>query len=124
MDKVHIYVGFAVVAVFFVFWVWGAIARAMKKLEPGKGFWALLAVVQVVIGLQALIGITLLIMGRMPTDWLHFVYGFGPIVCLVLAHLYVRKETPKYRYVPFVFAGLIAWGLAVRALMTGLGIGG
>lgn len=123
MDTVHIYVGFAVVAVFFVFWVWGAIARGMKQLEPAKAFWGLLAVVQVVIGVQALIGVILLLMGRMPTDWLHFVYGFGPLVCLVVAHLYVRKETPAYRYVPFVFAAVIGWGLSVRALMTGLGIG-
>ena len=57
MNTVHLYVGWATMILFLVFWIWGAIARWRKVMEPGPAFWGLLAVVQVVIGLQALLGL-------------------------------------------------------------------
>src|SRR3712207_8137851 len=56
--------------------------------SPGEAYWTWLTVAQVVAGIQALVGLILLvIVGRPPGgDWLHLVYGFGPIVILVIAH--------------------------------------
>jgi hypothetical protein len=124
-SSIHESVGVALVGVFTVFWVWGAIAWGRKKTDAGSVFWRLLALCQVLAGVQALIGTLLLLLGLRPTSWLHYVYGFGPIIAFAYAHLYARKEAAlPYPYLPFLFAGFVAWGLSLRALMTGLGIGG
>jgi hypothetical protein len=125
--ELHKYVGFLVVAIFGVGWLWGLVAWIAKR-GPGERFWTWLAVAQVVAGAQAIIGLTLLALGKRPEAWLHYVYGFGPIVVLVLAHQVAREQQshdpngrPFEPWIPFAFAAFICFGLALRALMTGLG---
>jgi len=128
MPKVHEYVGFAVVAVFTVGWVWGLIALIAKR-DPGQRFWTWVVVAQVIAGVQALLGILLLLLGYRPDTWLHYVYGFGPLVIFLIAHQMARevRDQPGGRFsqpwVVFAAAEFICFGLAGRALMTGLGIG-
>jgi hypothetical protein len=126
--EVHKFVGFAVVAIFSVGWIWGA-AAWIRKLTPGERFWSWLALTQIVAGVQASIGIILLILGHRPSTWLHYVYGFGPILVLVGAHQVAREQLASHTngtpplppWVPFAVASFICFGLALRALMTGLG---
>jgi hypothetical protein len=129
MPEVHKYVGFLVEAVFTVGWVWGLVAL-IRRREPGRGFWTWLVVAQVIAGIQAAIGLILLLLGYRPDTWLHYVYGFGPIVVFLLAHQMareVRAGEPGGRlsqpWVVFAAAAFICFGLAGRALMTGLGFG-
>lgn len=137
MSEVHKYIGFAVVGVFTLGWVWGLGAWIFKR-GPGERYWTWLAVAQVVAGAQALLGITLLVIGRrMATpgaalgDVLHYVYGLLPILLFVFAHVVARSgnarivgiDRPVRAWVPFAWASFICFGLTSRALMTGLGIG-
>ena len=89
MSEVHAWVGFTVVALFAIGWLW-PLGAVIARRGPGERYWLWLTVAQVVAGIQALIGIVLLLMGRRPSTWLHFVYGFGPIVILVIAHALAR----------------------------------
>lgn len=130
MPEIHKYVGFAVVGVFAVGWLWGLGTWIFRRPDPGAGFWVWLTVAQVVAGLQALIGIVLLLLGHRPNGWLHYVYGFGPLLILAAAHWMAREgQKVKVGAKPFPawiwFAGgaFICFGLSLRALMTGLGIG-
>jgi heme A synthase len=129
MPEVHQYVGFLVEAVFTVGWVWGLVAL-IRRREPGQGFWTWLVVAQAIAGIQAAIGLILLLLGYRPDTWLHYVYGFGPIVVFLIAHQMareVRAGEPGGRlsqpWVVFAAAAFICFGLAGRALMTGLGFG-
>jgi hypothetical protein len=138
MPEIHKYVGFFVVAVFTVGWVWGLGAWIVRR-GPGEGYWIWLTVAQIVTGLQALLGITLLILGyRVDTPGtlgglLHYVYGLLPLLLFVIAHVVARAgnasmvgfdERKSVRpWVPFAWAAFICFGLTSRALMTGLGIG-
>jgi heme A synthase len=127
VTEIHKFVAFIVVAIFSVGWIWGAIAW-LKKRDPSGRFWTWLAVAQVLAGVQALIGIILLALGKRPDTALHYVYGFGPIVVLVIAHQVARDrssptdgEAPLPPWVPFAVASFFCFGLTLRALMTGLG---
>jgi cytochrome b561 len=129
MPEVHKYVGFLVEAVFTVGWVWGLVAL-IRRREPGQGFWTWLVVAQAIAGIQAAIGLILLLLGYRPDTWLHYVYGFGPIVVFLIAHQMAREAhagEPGGRlsqpWVVFAAAAFICFGLAGRALMTGLGFG-
>jgi hypothetical protein len=127
VSKVHEVVGFVVVGIFAFGWVWGLIA-AIARRDPGDRYWTWLTLAQVVAGLQALLGVVLLLMGKRPSTWLHYVYGFGPFVVLAIAHLMARDlqktktVTPAIApWIGFALAAFICFGLALRGLMTGLG---
>jgi hypothetical protein len=129
VPEIHEYVGVAVVAVFAVGWLWG-LGAAIARRDPGDRYWTWLSIAQIVAGLQALLGIVLLVMGRRPSTWLHYVYGFGPLVVLAVAHALARDlqktktgASPIAPWVVFAFAAFICFGLTLRALMTGLGTG-
>ena len=129
MSGIHEVVGFVVVGIFAVGWIWGLGAWIAKR-DPGERFWTWLVVAQVVAGVQVLIGLILLLLGRRPSTWLHYVYGFGPLVILVIAHALAR-DVQKTKtgapavaaWVPFALASFICFGLALRGLATGLGVG-
>jgi heme A synthase len=127
VSKIHEVVGFVVVGIFALGWVWGLIA-AIARRDPGDRYWTWLTVAQVVAGLQALLGIVLLLMGKRPSTWLHYVYGFGPFVVLAIAHLMARDlqktktgTSAVAPWIVFAVAAFICFGLALRGLMTGLG---
>jgi hypothetical protein len=129
MSDIHTIVGFAVVAIFAIGWLWPLAALVVRR-RPGERYWIWLTVAQVVAGVQALLGLILLAIGRRPSDWLHLVYGFGPILILVIAHALARegqKVKPGAEPIPphlwFAFGAFIVFGLSLRALMTGLGVG-
>jgi hypothetical protein len=128
MPKVHEYVGFAVVAVFTIGWVWGLVAFITKR-DPGRWFWTWLVIAQVIAGAQALIGLVLLLLGYRPETRLHYVYGFGPILVFLIAHQMARELRHQeggrlsQPWVVFAAAAFICFGLSGRALMTGLGKG-
>lgn len=138
MSQVHWVVGFAVVGVFAVGWVWG-LGAAILRRGPGDRYWTWLTVAQITAGLQAILGIVLVLSGaRVATgtsiqNALHYVYGLLPLVLFVFAHIVARAgnasliglsaERRIAAWVPFAWAAFICFGLTLRALMTGLGVG-
>jgi heme A synthase len=118
--EVHKYVGFLVVALFTVGWLWGLIAWIAKR-DPGERFWVWVTVVQVVAGLQALIGIVVFLLGNRASTILHYAYGIFPILALGIAHVVARRPDFRERpWVPFAWVAFICFGLTLRAVMTGL----
>lgn len=123
MSSIHTYVGFTIVALFAIGWVWG-LGAWLAKRGPGEWFWRWLSVVQVIAVLQAVIGVWLLVSGRALPQTLHLIYGLGPLVILGIGHALARDRNFEARpWVAFAFASFICFGLTLRALMTGLGIG-
>jgi hypothetical protein len=138
LSDLHGYIGFAVVGVFAIGWLWGLGAWIARR-GPGAGYWVWLPVAQLVAGLQAVYGIALLLFGRRLEaggtlgGTLHYVYGLLPILLFVIAHVIARSGNASVLgfsedrriapWVPFAWASFISFGLTLRALMTGLGIG-
>jgi hypothetical protein len=138
VPEVHKVIGFAVVGIFAVGWIWGLGAWIAKR-GPGERYWVWLTVAQVTAGLQAVLGIVLFLTGHRVSgnssigNSLHYVYGLLPILLFVFAHVVARAGNasavgfdPRKRiaaWVPFAWAAFICFGLTLRALMTGLGIG-
>lgn len=121
MRGAHVVIGWAIVGSFLLLWVWGIVARLVRR-DPGQWFWRLIAAVQVVIGIQAIVGIVLLAMG-FRQSLLHYGYGaVFPVIVLVGAHVVARHGEVEPS-VAFAWASFIAFGLTLRALATGLGIG-
>lgn len=125
MRELHRYVAYLVPGGFALMVVIATYAYIRNREAP-RLFWSILAVVQVVLGLQVLIGAVLFAGGGRPNSngpvWLHYVYGgLFPAAVLVVAHRFARRHE-GIEVIVFGFAALVAFGLTFRALQTGLGI--
>ncbi len=122
MPDLHRFIGFFVVGLFAVGWIWGLGAKLLRR-GPGEWFWRWLAVVQVTIAVQVVVGAILFASGSRAPVLLHYAYGIFPVILLVIAHGVARR--PQYRvrpWVPFAWAAFFCFGLTLRAVMTGLGM--
>lgn len=124
MVDLHRFVAYSIPAGFALLAL-GALVTFLRNKEPGGWYWNLLAAVQVILGVQVLVGLILLAMGNRAVakgpDWLHYVYGgLFPLAVLVFAHRFATRH-PGIEPVVFGIASLVAFGLTFRALQTGLG---
>ena len=129
MPEVHKFVGYVVVTLFGLLWFWPATAWILGRIrrargEPGRWYWGLVGSCQVILAIQIVLGVILLaIHGIHARPVLHYLYGsVFPIVVLVGAHFFARSME-RDEWVPFAWGGFICFGLVLRALFTGLGIG-
>jgi hypothetical protein len=122
MARFHILEGFAIVAGWGVLFLFG-IGLFVTKRDANRLYWGLLTVLQVLLGVQLLVGLILLAGGgRQPL--LHYLYGaVFPALVIVVCHVFTRGlEKPPY-HLFFTIGSFFVFGLTARALMTGLGIG-
>lgn len=127
MVDIHRFIAYSIPAGFAILTLW-AVASFVRNRNPHDLFWQLLAFLQVVIGVQTIVGGILYLSGGRPAsngpEWLHYVYGaLFPAAVLIAAHRIAASE--RWRQIPwavFGFAALICFGLTFRALQTGLGI--
>ncbi len=123
MSRIHLYVGYAMPTGFALLALWSLISF-LRNREPSAWFWNLLAVAQIILGAQIVVGLVLLLSGLEPPGeptWLHYAYGgLFPAAVLVGAHRFAAKHTSA-AWIIFGFAALVNFGLTVRALTTGMG---
>ncbi|HYI46046.1 MAG TPA: hypothetical protein VE174_11380 [Actinomycetota bacterium] len=124
MSRVHLYVAYVVPAGFAVLAIWSLISF-LRNRTPASGFWTLLGFLQVVLGLQVIVGAILFLSGLQPTTdgpvWLHYAYGgLFPAALLVGAHRFGAKHQ-DVAWIGFGVVAFLSAGLTLRALMTGLG---
>jgi hypothetical protein len=125
VTEIHHYIAYSIPVGFALLALWALVSFVRNK-APHDLFWTLLAILQVVIGIQVLAGAILYVSGHRPDpngpEWLHYVYGgLFPAALLVAGHRFARK----YEDIPWVVFGIVAFlcfGLTFRALQTGLGI--
>jgi hypothetical protein len=123
MPSIHKFIGFAIVAGWGVLFLWGT-AGWVRRREPAALFWRLLAVLQVLMGIQLVAGIVLLATGHHLPSLLHLGYGVVfPVVALVVAHVLARSLEDDFdAHKIFTVAAFVVFGLTLRALTTGLGL--
>ena len=104
--------------------IWGLILFFMKK--PINRPWRIsLIVTAVIAALQAVLGITLVLLGQKPGTgtglyYLHYVYGAIVVLAIPIAITYATGGKNQRRdLLIFSIAALILVAAAIRALMTG-----
>lgn len=128
LTLLHGYVlGYAAIASWVVVGVWSLVLRFTRPQEAPT-FWRVVSIAQVLLGVQLLLGVVLLLMGRWPgpgdaglgTLLFHLSYGIiSPLVVLVVAHAWARSERFN-PYAIFAVVGLVNFGLMFRAWQVGI----
>ena len=127
MDSVvdlHRYVAYSVPTGFALLFLVSLFTYLFNR-DPGEWYWRLLAILQVVLTIQVLVGVVLFVTGRRPPSisfaGAHYVYGsLFPLVVLVFAHRWARRHA-NVSVAIFGVAAFLCFGLTMRALQTGLG---
>jgi hypothetical protein len=121
--RVHTWIGFAIVAGWAVLFLAGAAMFLLRRRQAWRWFWGLLAVLQVLLGVQLVAGIVVLATGGR-ADILHYGYGvLFPVIVLIVAHTTARgMDDPDDAWKVFAIASFFVFGLTLRALTTGLGL--
>jgi hypothetical protein len=121
--RVHAWVGFAIVGGWAVLFLGGLVAFIVRRRMVWRWFWILLAILQVLLGLQLVAGIVVLATGGR-AQILHYAYGVVfPVIVLAIAHSLGRgMDDPTDAWKVFAIASFFLFGLTLRALTTGLGL--
>ena len=125
VENVHRFFGYGISGAFLLLALIAAYAL-IRNVEVPVLFWTLLAIAQVAVGLQFVVGAVLFGSGARPIsngpEFLHYVYGaFFPALVLGVAHWRARKV----QVAPWLIFGVASFVCAFstfRALQTGLGI--
>jgi hypothetical protein len=125
MTDLHVYVAYSIPAGFGIL-VLVSMYSYFRNREAPSWYWTILGILQVVLGIQLLIGLYLFSTGARPQSngpsWLHYVYGAGfPMLVLAVAHVQARKR-PGVEILIFGVAAFLCTFATIRALQTGLGI--
>ena len=130
MTDFHGVIAYFIPSGFLLLALW-ALGVVIVNRGPGPWFWRVLAVLQVIVGVQLMVGIILLVQGGWPKNWRHFVYGAAmPLLMLFIAHrLGAGKSVAglganRFRDVPwavFGIASFIAAAATFMAYVTGVG---
>lgn len=120
VTDLHRFVAYTVPTGFALLFLW-SIYSLIRNKDPHPWFWSLLGILQVVIGVQFLVGGTLFLSGARVDNWRHYFYGaFFPAIVLFVAHRWARgaKAAP---WLVFGVSAFVCFGLTSMALATGLG---
>jgi hypothetical protein len=122
MRQIHLYAGYAIAAGWALLFAWGCVLWLLGR-AAGGWYGALLAVLQVAVGLQVVSGLVLVVAGGRP-EVLHYFYGgLAPAIVLAIAHVLAGGLSDRPDHTIFTVAAFIVFGLTARAAMTGLGAG-
>ena len=107
---------YAIVLYYAIVGLWG-LMLGIRGSGPTANFTGALVIAWIAAIAQGLLGVVALV-GRMPSQSLHVLYGLALAVALPMAATFVRKRDPRAASFAFGFITLFAAGLAIRGITT------
>ena len=118
LQLIHDRLSITVTLFMFAVGVWGVVSF-LKGESLGGSLSGAMIIGQILIGVQALLGLALVIGDRRPANSMHFLYGVTILIVLPFAYSYLQKRDPRQELLFFSLAALFLGGLAIRAITTG-----
>lgn len=103
---------------FLIISLWGYY-RFFRKQGIDSSYWGALAIAEVLVLGQALLGLYLWLSGHEPArGWLHVLYGSLIPAMIPLAYVYTRGRTQRSEILIYGTVTIITAGLILRAIYT------
>lgn len=125
MTRIHGYLGFGIILAFAIMMVWALVLRVFRREDAPPVFWVMQHWTENLLILQALGGLVFLLLGRRVVGddlvFFHYLYGsLFPLIAIVGGRIAgLRRE--EHEYVGIGWGSFFAFGLTLRAMMTGCG---
>lgn len=125
MSALHGWLGAVLVTLFALLMTWGLTLRLLGRAEAPTAYWGLQHWTENLLLAQTVIGVVFLLIGRRVAGddlvFLHYFYGsLFPLIAIVGGRIAgMRREDRDY--VGLAWGAFFAFGLTLRALMTGCG---
>jgi hypothetical protein len=116
MELFHLLLGRSVVFFLLICGVWGILAHFGRLPSDGR-YYSTLVLAQLLLVAQTLLGVILLVSGRMPRDPIHFLYGILAAIVLPAVHGYATRRGWSSP-LAYGLASTFIFGLAVRSFTT------
>ncbi len=103
---------------FLVISLWGYY-RFFRKLGIDSTYWGMLAIAEILVLAEALLGAYLWLTGHQPVrGWLHVLYGSLIPAMIPLAYVYTKGKTDRRDILIYGTVTIITVGLVIRAMAT------
>jgi heme A synthase len=102
----------------FAVGIWGVFSF-ISGGSLGGSLSGAMAIGQILITLQVVLGVALVITGARPGNSIHYLYGITIVILLPFAYSYLQRRDPRQALLFFSLAALFIGGLAIRAITTG-----
>ncbi len=98
--------------------LWGYV-RFFRKQGIDSNYWGALAIAEILILAEALIGVYLFLTGHQPArGWLHVLYGSLIPAMIPLAYVYTKGHIERRDMLIYATVTIITVGLILRAIYT------
>jgi hypothetical protein len=122
MDRLitlHANLLFTILAVFGALTVWGLMG-AWRARPPGSLYLSGLAIAELLLVSEALLGVALFVAGLRPArPELHIVYAVVAVATLPVAQRYVRDRPPRQVWLTYALTCLFLCAIVLRGVETG-----
>ncbi len=98
--------------------VWGTL-RFLRKEGVNPSYWGALAIAEVLIVLQFLLGVVLWFNGFRPARTVHLLYGIVALLAIPGMYMYTKGRTDRPEMLMYAVVALVTVGLILRATFTG-----
>jgi hypothetical protein len=88
-----------------------------------SSFWGALAIAEILVIVQGILGAILYFSGERPGRWVHILYGVVTILVIPGLYAYTRGEEDRRVMVIYAVSLLISVGIIIRAISTATGAG-
>ena len=97
--------------------VWG-LASFFLRREVSGSYWGILAVGEILIVAQVIVGVVLLIQGARPDRGIHILYGVVAAISLPAYYAYTRGRDDRQANLTYGLICLFIIGISLRAMGT------
>jgi len=118
LPDIHCRIGLSVIFFALALGVWGVIAY-LRGLGVSNNYRGALMIGELLVIGQALVGVTLVVVGYWPPDILHFLYGIVIALMWVMTYIYTKGAMTRREILIYALVSFFIMGLAVRGIMTG-----
>ncbi len=97
--------------------LWGLVAY-FRGSRVTPSYTGALFLGEAIIAVQGILGMVMVVLGLLPRDLMHFLYGVASLLALPVAFTYMKGRTDREAQLVFSLVALFVFGLAIRAQTT------
>lgn len=90
-----------------------------RKEGVNSSYWGAIIIGEILMIAQGVLGVLMVIGGKLPADLLHFLYGVLVALGWPAVYVYTNARATRSEAAIYALVSLFIFGLGIRAIMTG-----